>query len=159
MEIYKKHPSRGWVVFQFISNNRDQQWGGETWPVCDWLFFWPLWIWERDTVRRYVMREAVKRDVLCKNHMLVPGRCYFIPLGRGIPQNPGHKPWGLWPERRVNRTDAVLSKTHTWDSASMQGWVDWCGHGEGRAISKKTGTLFTAHGWLHSIPPSQSLRA
>lgn len=139
MGIYKKHPSRGWVAFQFISNNRNQQWGGETWPVCDWLFFWPLWIWERDTVRRYVMREAVERDVLCKNSRLVPGRCYFIPLGRGIPQNPGHKPWRQRPERGVNRTDAVLSKTHTWDQHQCKDGLAGVGTVRGEQFQRKPG--------------------
>ena len=77
---------------------------------------------------RHMSRQgAVKRDVLCKNSMAVPGCCYFIPLGKGIPPNPRHKPWRQRPEKRVNTADAVLSKTHKWilHELASGGTVRW----------------------------------
>lgn len=58
MEVYKKHPSRGWVAFQFIS--------GEMWPVCDCLFFLTSSILGKGDCEETGHERAAKRYLLCK---------------------------------------------------------------------------------------------
>lgn len=65
MEVYKKHHPRGWVAFQFISNNRGEQSGGEMWPICDCLFFLTSLSLGKGDCRERGHEEAAKRFLLC----------------------------------------------------------------------------------------------
>lgn len=74
MEVYKKHHPRGWVAFQFTSNNRGEQSGGEMWPVCDCLFLTSLSLGKGDCIERG-HEEAAKRFFAL--HSFREGEGYF----------------------------------------------------------------------------------